>query len=134
MIFEYTQPKSKDNIKCSKDCMVRAVTNITKEDYNKVHKLMYSHGWRATRRRSKGKWEDQITKTLNDLGVEYERISFSATKGEKRMTTKKLDEIDPNGKYIVRVSKHVAALDRGKLLDTWDCSSKCVYFVWKIKS
>jgi hypothetical protein len=23
-------------------------------------------------------------------------------------------------------------LDGGKLLDTWDCSDKCVYFVWKV--
>lgn len=133
MLFEYTQPKSENDIKCDNDCMVRAVTNITKEDYNKVHKLMYGHGWRATRSKSKGKWENQITNTLDDLGVEYERISFPAIKGRKRMTGKTLAEMDPEGKYIIRVAKHVAALDGGKLLDTWDCSDKCVYFVWKIK-
>lgn len=133
MIFQFTQPKGENDIKSGVDCMVRAVTNITKEEYTKVHKIMYGHGWRASRRSSKGNWEDHITKTLDDLGVKYERISFPGVKGQSRMTGKQLASLDPNGKYIIRVSKHVAALDCGKLLDTWDCSDKCVYFVWKIK-
>lgn len=132
MTFKYTQPKKENDIKCDKDCMVRAVTNITKEDYSKVHKLMYGHGWRAARRNSKGKWEKQITNTLDDLGIKYERVSFPTIKGQKRMNGKKLAQIDPKGKYIIRVTKHVAALDGGILLDTWDCSDKCVYFAWKI--
>jgi hypothetical protein len=49
------------------------------------------------------------------------------------MTAKTLAKIDPEGKYIIRVSKHVSVLNGGVLLDTWDCSDKCVYFVWKIK-
>ena len=134
MIFKYTQPKVEGDIKCNGDCMVRAVTNITKENYSKVHKLMYDNGWRATRRNSKGDWETHITKTLDSLGIKYERVSFPGVKGEKRMTAKTLYEIDPNGKYIIRVSKHVSVLDDGKLLDTWDCSDKCIYFVWKIKT
>ena len=133
MIFKYKQPKAEEDIKCDNDCMVRAVTNVTGEEYSKVHKIMYGYGWRATRRNSKGKWEKQITNTLDDLGVSWERISFPAIKGQKRMTAKKLVQQDPNGKYIIRVAKHVAALDESKLLDTWDCSDKCVYFAWKIK-
>ena len=113
--------------------MVRAVTNVTKEEYGKVHKLMYGHGWRASRRGSSTKWESQITNTLDDLGVKYERVSFPGIKGEKRMTAKTLSKINPNGKYIIRVSKHVSVLENGVMLDTWDCSDKCIYFVWKIK-
>jgi hypothetical protein len=133
MIFEYRQPKTDSDIKCDNDCMVRAVANVTGEEYTKVHKLMYKHGWRATRRNSKGDWEKQITNTLDDLGVSWERISFQAIKGEKRMTAKGLVKNDPNGKYIVRVSKHVTVLNNGKLMDTWDCSDKCAYFAWRIK-
>ena len=76
--------------------------------------------------------EDQITKTLADLGFSWTRISFPGVKGEKRMTAQKLSELNPSKKYIIRVSKHVSALDQGYLLDTWDCSSKCVYFAWEI--
>jgi hypothetical protein len=134
MIFKYTQPKGEKDIKCNGDCMVRAVTNITKEDYNKVHKIMYGHGWRASRGSSKGKWEEQITKTLDELGFKFKRISFPGVKGQNRMTGKELSMSNPNSRYIIRVSKHVSVLDCGKLLDTWDCSDKCVYFVWEIIS
>ena len=133
MKFKYVQPKGVNDIKSNRDCMVRAVSNVTGVEYSKVHKLMYENGWRATRRNSKGKWENQITKTLDELGFKYERISFPGIKGEKRMTSKILSDMDPNGKYIVRVSKHISVLYSGKLLDTWDCSDKCVYFAWKIK-
>jgi len=132
MIFKHTQPKTEKDIKCDGDCMVRAVTIITNSEYNKVHKLMYNNGWRASKKTDK-LWENQITSTLNNLGFSYERISFPAIKGENRMTSKTLAKIDPEGKYIVRVSKHVSVLDNGVLLDTWDCSDKCVYFAWKIK-
>lgn len=132
MIFRHTQPKTENDIKCNGDCMVRAVTNVTNSEYSKVHKLMYDNGWRASKRTDK-EWENQITNTLVDLGFSYERISFPGVKGEKRMTAKTLSKIDPEGKYIIRVSKHVSVLDGGVLLDTWDCSDKCVYFVWKIK-
>lgn len=133
MVFKYTQPKGNNDIRCDRDCMVRAVTNVTKEDYSKVHKLMYDNGWRASRKNSKGNWEEQITKTLDSLGFKYERISFPGVKGESRMTAKTLIKMDPKGKYIIRVSKHVSVVESGKLLDTWDCSDKCVYFVWKIQ-
>lgn len=131
-MFKYTQPKKESDIKCDKDCMVRAVANVTKEEYDKVHKFMYENGWRATRRNSKGDWENQITNTLDSLGFKWERVSFKAVKGEKRMTAKTLAKIDPKGKYIIRVSKHVSVIDGGELLDTWDCSDKCVYFAWRV--
>ena len=132
MIFKYTQPKGERDIKCNRDCMVRAVTNITKEDYSKVHKIMYDHGWRASRGSSNGKWEEQITKTLDELGFKFKRISFPGVKGQNRMTGRELSMLNPNSRYIIRVSKHVSVLDCGRLLDTWDCSDKCVYFVWEI--
>ena len=65
---------------------------------------MYNNGWRSSKRTDKD-WESQITNTLVDLGFSYERISFPGIKGEKRMTAKTLSKIDPEGKYIIRVSK-----------------------------
>lgn len=132
MKFIYKQPKRKGDIKCDKDCMIRAVANISKREYKLVHTIMYKHGWRATRKRSKGKWEQQITKTLDELGIRWERVSFPAAKGQKRMVAKELSKMDPKGKYIIRVARHVSVLSEGKLLDTWDCSDKCIYFAWKI--
>lgn len=129
MIFQYTQPKGEGDIKCPKDCMIRAVSNLTDKPYKLVHSIMYRHGWRANRSNSHGHWEDQLTKTLDELGVYYKKVKFPAIKGQKRMTAKSLDE---SKSYIIRVSKHVACLKKGVLMDTYDCSDKCVYFAFEI--
>ncbi len=128
--FLHRQPKTEDDIKCDKDCMIRCVVNVTGQPYKDIHKLMYDAGWRATRRKSKGNWEDQILTTLDKLGFKYEKISYPGIKGESRMTALKMSEV---GSYILRVSKHVSVLKDGILMDTWDCSNKCVYFAWKVE-
>ena len=131
-IFEYRQPKGPDGQKCNDDCMIRAVCNATDKPYSEVHQIMYKHGWRASRRNSKNGFEYQVTKTLDELGFKWERISFPAVKGQRRMTARQLAKDEPNARYVLRVSKHLAALSFGKLLDTWDCSTKCVYFAWRV--
>lgn len=127
--FLKTQPKTAEDIKCSGDCMIRAVAIATDTAYTKVHEIMYRHGWRATRRNSKGNWEDQITNTLAELGFKYRKISYPAVKGQSRMTAGKMTN---EGLFILRMSRHVAAYKNGILMDTWDCSDKCVYFAWEI--
>jgi len=126
--FLKTQPKTEEDIKCDKDCMIRSVAIATDTPYNKVYETMYKNGWRTTRRNSKGNWEDQITKTLTELGFKFQKISYPAVKGQSRMTARKMIN---EGTYILRMSKHVAAYKEGILMDTWDCSDKCVYFAWK---
>ena len=128
--FLKTQPKTSEDIKCSKDCMVRSVSIATDTPYSKVHEIMYKYGWRATRSKSVGKWEDQITNTLDELGFKYRKVSYPAVKGQSRMTAIKMQN---DGTFILRMSHHVAAYKEGILMDTWDCSDKCVYFAWEIK-
>ena len=127
--FLKTQPKTEEDIKCDKDCMIRSVAIATGTPYTKVHEIMYKNGWRATRRNSKGNWEDQVTETLTELGFKFRRISYPAVKGQSRMTARKMVN---EGTYILRMSKHVAAYKEGILMDTWDCSDKCVYFAWEV--
>ncbi len=127
--FLKTQPKTSEDIKCSKDCMVRSVSIATDTPYSKVHEIMYKYGWRATRSKSVGKWEDQITNTLDELGFKYRKVSYPAVKGQSRMTANTMVN---SGTFILRMSRHVAAYKEGILMDTWDCSDKCVYFAWEI--
>ena len=127
--FLKSQPKTSEDIKCSKDCMIRSVALATDTKYSTVYQIMYKHGWRATRSNSKGKWEDQITNTLKELGYKFRKISYPALKGESRMTAEKMEN---TGIFILRMSRHVAAYKEGILMDTWDCSQKCVYFAWQI--
>ncbi len=132
-LFVHNQPKTEFDIKCSKDCMIRAVVNVTGKSYSEVHKIMYKHGWRATRKKSKDNWELQITKTLEELGFEWCKEVYQAIKGEKRMNIERFVRENSNGKFILRVSKHVTALIDGKIHDTWCKFDKCVYFIWKVQ-
>jgi hypothetical protein len=126
--FIRTQPKTAEDIKSSKDCMIRSVTLATGSTYQDVHRIMYGHGWRASSRNSKD-WEKHITNTLEDLGFKWKRVAFPGVKGQSRMTARTMTH---EGTWILRSAKHVAALKEGNLLDTWDCSDKCVYFAWFI--
>ena len=129
--FKRIQPKTSDDIKCGNDCMIRSVTLATGAPYNKVYELMYKLGWRTNRKTSKGNWEDQITKTLDELGFTTTKIKYPPIKGQSRMTAKTM----PNtGNYILRIAKHVVNMNEGILQDTFDCSDKCVYFAWEITS
>ena len=127
--YQYHQPKSQEDIKCSKDCMVRSVTLATGRTYSEVHSIMYGHGWRAKRSSSDRNWELQITSTLRDLGFTWKRVSFPGIKGEPRRTALTMPS---TGTWILRSAKHVACLKEGVLLDTWNSSEKCVYFAWEI--
>lgn len=127
--FLKIQPKSENDIKCDNDCMIRSVALVTNSIYSDVHKIMYNNGWRASRRKSIGNWEDQIVKTLDELGFKSEKISYPAIKGNTRMTAQKMSN---DGDYILRMSKHVACMSNGILKDTFDCSDKCVYFAWRV--
>lgn len=127
--LQIVQPKKSTDLKSNKDCMIRAVTLATGNTYERVHQLLYAHGWRATRSKSKTNWADQMENTLTELGFKFQRISFPAIKGERRKTAHTMPE---NKRYILRTAKHVAYLDKGTLMDTWDSRNKCVYFAWEI--
>lgn len=127
--FQYHQPKSSEDIKCSKDCMIRSVTIATGRPYHEVYTLMKAKGWRAKRSSADKNWEEQITLTLRELGFRATRHSFPGVKGQPRRTAHTMPS---SGTWILRVSKHVACLKEGVLLDTFDCRTSCVYFAWEI--
>lgn len=131
-MYEYTQPKNGDDLKSDSDCMIRAVSIATNTEYSKVYDIMYSHGYRVSRGRGKGKFEDHILNTLDDLGYKAIKHSFPAVKGKSRMTAKQMIMEGYNGTYIMRQAKHVSVLDNLIIKDTWDTRNRCVYYAWEI--
>jgi hypothetical protein len=128
--FRYCQPKGAGDLKSSKDCMIRSVAIATGREYSEVYQIMKARGWRAKRSSSDKDWEGQITGTLKELGFKATRHSFPGIKGQPRKTAMTMPSA---GTWILRVSKHVACLKDGVLLDTFDCRESCVYFAWEIQ-
>ena len=73
------------------------------------------------------------TKVYSKYLKKYEKINvFNQTNGSKKRL--KVKEIcDLKGSYIVRVAGHLTAVVDGSIRDTWDCSNKSSYIIWKVK-
>lgn len=130
-IYIYNQPKTETDIKCNKDCMIRAVSIATDKPYSIIHKMLYEEGWRAVRSRSTGKWKDQIERVLTKLGFQWYWESFPAVKGQSRITPQTFPY--ETGRYLLQLAGHVVAVKEGKYYDTWNSGMKCVYTALRIQ-
>ena len=65
---------------------------------------------------------------LND----YEWIAFKSVKNQSRMNGVEFMNKYNKGIYILRMAHHCTVCIDGDILDTWDCTDKCVYGAWKI--
>lgn len=111
------------------DCVVRAVTIATEEDYletrrhlNRIKKELNESSYKNR------KFIHKYAKLNN-----WEKISFPVVKGEPRMRAGEFASKYPEGTYILNMTGHVAAVSDGFLRDSWDSSNKMVYNAWKVK-
>lgn len=112
------------------DCQVRALSTARGISYEQAWNLLYlMQGERRT-------CELPLVKALADmderLGV-VEMMSFPAKRGRKRMNGLRFCERYPEGRFILKMAGHVAAVVDGKLFDTWNSLDKCVYRAWRIE-
>lgn len=47
-------------------------------------------------------------------------------------TVEEFINMNPNGKYIIRVSGHLTACENSILYDLWDCRNEIVDIVWEV--
>ena len=60
-------------------------------------------------------------------------LSFPPVKGKPRMTPAAFVKAYPTGRFVLSLAHHVVAVRDGVVVDTWDCTKKCVYKVWEIE-
>lgn len=66
------------------------------------------------------------------LNTEYKKVNvFYDDNGKKKRY--KVKDIKWPGTYIVRVANHLTCVIDGDVYDTWDCSEKSAYIIWRIK-
>ena len=111
------------------DCVKRAICLAESRDYrevtNELNKLKRSLNLKSYN--STENWKTYV-KMKN-----YQKLSFPAEAGCKRMDGYRFAETHPKGSYILRMSKHLVACVDGVILDTWDCRRKCVYNAYKVR-
>lgn len=108
------------------DCVVRALTTATGEDYLEIRRQLN----RAKKELGFKSYKDHffIDKYLKD----YEKLSFKAQKGEPRTKVNDFVDAHHKGTFVLSVRGHVTCVKNGDLIDTWDCGYLSVYKAWKL--
>jgi hypothetical protein len=116
------------------DCVVRSIAIATELPYQKVYDAINLMGKseRISKRKKKksnsrtGVYKTTYDKYLKSLGWTWTPTMFIGSGCTVHMRKNEL----PNGRIIVRLSKHLAAVIDGVLHDTGDCTrsgTRCVY-------
>lgn len=127
--FQYSNPHPQGKI--VKDCAKRAITLATGKDYKEVQREL---------NRTKAITHCDIYNRPKNIKYYIEhvlkcrKISYPAEKGKSRMNGLVFAIDHPTGRYILRMAGHLSCCIDGKILDTWDCSEKCVYNAWKVEA
>ncbi len=111
------------------DCQVRALTTARSIPYEAAWVLLYLV--QGELRRCAFALVESLTANDPRFGVKR-TLRFPAAKGELRMTGAEFCKRHLKGRYILRMSHHVAAVKDGVLYDTFDSSGKCVYTAWEV--
>ena len=107
----------------TRDCVIRAIAISTKIPYKKVYKDISKLQGSTVRKGVFKKWYDTY---LKELGWIWKPTMLF---GQGCKVHLKSDEL-PKGNIIVRLSKHLAAVENGIVRDTFDCTregKRCVY-------
>lgn len=108
------------------DCVVRAITNVSGQQYDTVHSLLKKHG----RKDCKGTYWNTTESVMTELGYECLYMGtnkmalwYGKAKGKayesKSVSLGKLVKDLPKGKYVVYIRGHATALVDGQLIDTF---------------
>ena len=122
------------------DCGARALAIATDTNYTEIYNLIIESAKsekitkaRPTRSHPRtGVWRDTMHQILTDMGWHW----VAKMKVGQGCTTHLSSDELPEGRIIVRLSKHYAAVIDGVLHDTHDCSrngTRCVYGYWTLK-
>ncbi len=123
------RPKQKN------DCTVRALALATNSPYDATYEFLAEQGRKCTKGfHLETLLTDASTIGFTVIGCCVKKHSFPATAGQPRMNVERFLIAYPKGRYILRMSKHVACVKDGVLLDTFDCrgGQKCVYTAFEV--
>ena len=113
------------------DCVKRAITVAAQMDYMDVQRELnrYKKVTGAKSFNTDYNPHKYVENVLHGI-----KLSFPAEKGKPRMNGKRFCESHKKGRYILNMAGHWSCCVDGVIYDTWDCSEKCVYTAYKVKS
>lgn len=117
----------------SNDCTVRALALVTGLPYDEVYDRCALEG----RKCGKGMHLKDWLPAATVGGYRFVWTPFPAIKGQRRMNPVTFARKYPEGRFILRLSKHVVACVNGVIMDTSENQGpmglgwRCVYGAWE---
>lgn len=103
------------------DCVSRAITLATGEDYTEVGRKLYLIG----------ELLDMEKLNVNCYQFLISKVyGFPEVKFHKGMTVGEFAEQHPQGIYLIRMEGHITTLIDGDLWDLWNASDKIPTNIW----
>ena len=127
--FKYENYNANPFKKKTGDCVIRAVCVALKEDWEDTYKGMFDiaikYGYAVS-------CKENYIEYLKQKGYEMKKMPRRANK--KRYTLKEFIEelANPKKNYVVNLANHLTCVEKGTLVDIWDCSKKSVGNYWEI--
>lgn len=103
------------------DCVIRSLSVLTNRSWNDVY--------------------DELSELAGDIGMMFDRVEFVEDYLDDRYdrvshyskTVGELVKEYPYGKYAITMDGHITSLVNGKIIDTFNPSSRIIRSVWKIR-
>lgn len=106
------------------DCVIRAISLAENKSWDKVYDEL------SILAKDEAILLDDITFVDNYLDKKYKRICYKC-KGE-RITIKEFIKENRRGTYLITMQGHITCVINGILFDTWNCSNKRIWSVWRV--
>lgn len=106
------------------DCVIRAISLAENKSWDKVYDEL------SILAKDEAILLDDITFVDNYLDKKYKRICYKC-KGE-RITIKEFIKENRIGTYLITMQGHITCVINGILFDTWNCSNKRIWSVWRV--
>lgn len=111
--------------KLRQDCVVRAIARAEYTPYMTVLDSLYKIGRSLFTVPS-----DKVV--YRRYLAQYPKVDAMKEVGgkKKRLTVEDVCKMD--GTFVVSVRGHLTCVEDGDVYDTWNCSHKCAYEIWKV--
>lgn len=111
------------------DCVIRAISKATNMSWEVTYRMLCEIGEKKCRMPN-----DKIVfeACLKERGWIKQKMPvwYDAFGKRNRYTVRELSNEFPEKKMIVSVAHHLTFVDKGTLIDTWNCGSKSVGNYW----
>ena len=104
------------------DCSIRALSLALNKSWDDVLKDLCKIALKL-------KVNPTEIKAINEYLKDFEKVGQRVIRGERRL---KVDDLSKNKTYILYMANHLTILNKGVLIDTWDCRNKPIYSYWCI--